>query len=164
MNADRESNRLPLRAGAMLLFAVAIVCVGLGWHSAATSGKNPEAQLRAAQSGAPTSAAPAPTQSSATNSAKVCVINAGTVNGLATVVDDQLKSKGFTTAGITSESNYSQGGFTENTIVYSTPGQKAQAQKIAQALDNDYSVDSRANMASSFTRCAGGVAVVAVRR
>ena len=47
MNADREPNRLPLRAGAMLLFAVAVVFVGLGWHSAATSGNDPEKALEA---------------------------------------------------------------------------------------------------------------------
>ena len=43
MNADREPNRLPLRAGAMLLFAVAVVFIGLGWHSAATSGDGSKA-------------------------------------------------------------------------------------------------------------------------
>lgn len=166
MNAERESNRLPLRAGAMLLFAVAVVFIGLGWHSAATSGSNPEAQLQAAQSSAPTrapsSASPSSSQPQAT--AEICVINAGEVRRLASEVDEQLKGRGFITVGINSQSNYTGGGFTENTIVYSTPPQKAQAEKIAAALDNDYTVDSRARMASSFNRCAGGIAVVAVTR
>ncbi|QTI70243.1 LytR C-terminal domain-containing protein [Gordonia polyisoprenivorans] len=165
MNADRESNRLPLRAGAMVLFAVAIVFVALGWHHAATSGDNPEAQLQAAQSSVPstTSAPASTTSSSATGNARICVINAGTVTGLATEVDEELKGKGFTTIGINAQSNY-DGGFSQNTVVYSSPAQKDQADKIAQALDNDYTVDSRANLGSSFSRCVGGIAVVAVQR
>ncbi|MBE7192215.1 MAG: LytR C-terminal domain-containing protein [Gordonia polyisoprenivorans] len=164
MNADRESNRLPLRAGAMVLFAVAIVFVALGWHHAATSGDNPEAQLQAAQSSVPsTTTAPASTSSSAAGNARICVINAGTVTGLATEVDEELKGKGFTTIGINAQSNY-DGGFSQNTVVYSSPAQKDQADKIAQALDNDYTVDSRANLGSSFSRCVGGIAVVAVQR
>ncbi|RPA57632.1 LytR family transcriptional regulator [Gordonia oryzae] len=164
MNADRESNRLPLRAGAMVLFAVAIVFVALGWHHAATSGNNPEAQLQAAQSSVPsTTSAPASTSSSAAGNARICVINAGTVTGLATEVDEELKGKGFTTIGINAQSNY-DGGFSQNTIVYSSSAQKDEADKIAQALDNDYTVDSRASLGNPFSRCVGGIAVVAVQR
>ena len=64
MNADREPNRLPLRAGAMLLFAVAVVFIGLGWHSAATSGDG----SKAAET---TATAPTTTESSTPTSTSV---------------------------------------------------------------------------------------------
>ncbi|MGW5525029.1 LytR C-terminal domain-containing protein [Gordonia sp. NPDC003950] len=166
MNADRESNRLPLRAGAMLLFAVAIVFVGLGWHSAATANDNPEEQLQAAQSSAPSTTASAPATTSTVNQGNttICVINAGEVTGLAGEVDSQVKAKGYTTEGITSESNYSQGGFSENSIVYSTTAQKPLAQKLNDDLGGEFSVDSRSSLGSGFSRCAGGIAVVVVRQ
>lgn len=168
MNADRESNRLPLRAGAMLLFAVAIVFGALGWHSAATSGDDPEQELQAAQSSVTSTAAATTTAASsssvAQNGVRICTINAGEISGLASEVDDQLKGKGFTTIGISSESNYSQGGFSDNTIVYSTSSQRALAQRINTALDGDYDVDARSSLGSGFSRCAGGIAVVVVTR
>lgn len=168
MNADRESNRLPLRAGAMLLLAVAIVFGALGIHSVATSGNDPEADLRAAQSSAPaTTTSSAATSSSAAASdvtAKVCVINAGEITGLADEVDTELTKQGFTTQGINSESNYSAGGFSDNTIVYSTAGQRSQAQTLNQALGGDYDVDARSALGATFSRCQGGIAVVVVTR
>lgn len=151
----------------MLLFAVAIVFVGLGWHSAATSGNSAQDQLQAAESSAPaTSAAPTPSTSStvAQGDTKICVINAGTTSGLATEVDQQVTAKGFTTIGINSASNYSRGGFNENSILYSTQSQKELADKIDQALGGNYSVESRSALASGFTPCQGGIAVVVVTR
>lgn len=162
MNADRDTNRLPLRAGAMLLFAVAIVFIGLGWHSAATSGNDPEAALQAAQASAPATTSSAPASSTAAASdVKICVVNAGQIAGLAGEVADQLKEKGFTTQ---KPSNYTRGGFSENTIVYSEADQKDEAQKIADALSGDASVESRDNLGSSFAPCQGGIAVVVVSR
>ena len=159
MNADREPNRLPLRAGAMLLFAVAVVFVGLGWHSAATSGNDPETALEAANRQTATTSAPAPTTSSVASNAKlVCVINAGDISGLAQEVTDQLKAQQFRTAR---PQNYTGGGFSENTIFYADDADKAQADKVNQALGGSYSVEERP---SSFTMCRTGIAVIAIER
>ncbi|MFT4125878.1 MAG: LytR C-terminal domain-containing protein [Gordonia sp. (in: high G+C Gram-positive bacteria)] len=176
MNAERETNRLPLRAGAMLLFAVAIVFLGLGWHSAVTSGEDPEAALQAAQSGAPTSSAAAPpttssaTSSAAAHTAKVCVYNASdNIAGLADDVIDALQSAGFSVSnasGPISERNY-PGGFTLNTIVYSTSAQESEAQQIADALRErfpTFELNSRDSLADGFSPCENGIAVVAVTK
>ena len=159
MNADREPNRLPLRAGAMLLLAVAVVFVGLGWHSAATSGQSPDEGLRDAEASVATTSAPATSSATASaGDARLCVINAGSVSGLASEVTDELKAKGFTTAD---PANYNGGSFTENTILYRDSSQKAEAQKVATALGSDASVEQRP---TSFTMCRDGIAVVVVTR
>lgn len=161
MTADREPNRLPLRAGAMLLLAIAIVCIGLGWHSAATSGKDPDAGLEAAQSAQPSTTAAAPSSSASaagSSTTQVCVINAGSVTGLAAKVTDVLKKDGFRTA---LPKNYTGGKFTENTVYYDDDSQKAQAQKVNQALGGDASVEHRP---ATFTECSDGLPVVVVTR
>ncbi len=159
MNADREPNRLPLRAGAMLLLAVAVVFVGLGWHSAATSGQSPDEGLRDAEASVATTSAPATSSATASaGDARLCVINAGSISGLASEVTDELKAKGFTTAD---PANYNGGSFTENTILYRDSSQKAEAQKVATALGSDASVEQRP---TSFTMCRDGLAVVVVTR
>ncbi|WP_039994339.1 LytR C-terminal domain-containing protein [Gordonia otitidis] len=159
MNADREPNRLPLRAGAMLLLAVAVVFVGLGWHSAATSGQSPDEGLRDAEASVATTSAPATSSATASaGDARLCVINAGSISGLASEVTDELKAKGFTTAD---PANYNGGSFTENTILYRDSSQKAEAQKVATALGSDASVEQRP---TSFTMCRDGIAVVVVTR
>ncbi|MFT4043985.1 MAG: LytR C-terminal domain-containing protein [Gordonia sp. (in: high G+C Gram-positive bacteria)] len=156
MNPDREPNRLPLRAGAMVLIAVAIIFVALGWHSAATSGSDPDSGLAAASSSPSPTTAPAAT--STANTARVCVINAGSISGLATEVTKTLKTSGFRTA---SPSNYDGGSFTENTILYDDAAQKAQAKRVAAALGGDASVEERP---SAFTMCRTGIPVVVVTR
>lgn len=171
----RDSDRLPLRAGAMLLLAVAIVFVGLGWHSAASSDSNPEAELQAAaasSSSTPSSAAASSTtggtgstgpsgaagESSASASGPlVCVFNAGTITGLAVEVTDALKAKGYRTSA---PGNLSTSSITENTVFY-TPSQRTQAQQIASDLDGGASIDARP---SAFTQCRGGIAVVVLTR
>ena len=159
MNADREPNRLPLRAGAMLLLAVAVVFVGLGWHSAATLGQSPDEGLRDAEASVATTSAPATSSATASaGDARLCVINAGSISGLASEVTDELKAKGFTTAD---PANYNGGSFTENTILYRDSSQKAEAQKVATALGSDASVEQRP---TSFTMCRDGIAVVVVTR
>lgn len=145
----------------MLLLAVAVVFVGLGWHSAATSGKSPEEGLRDAQASiATTTSTPAASSSATTTSTneRLCVINAGSISGLASEVTDDLKAKGYTTAD---PQNYNGGSFTENTILYRDSSQKADAQKVATALGSDASVEQRP---SSFTMCRDGIAVVVVTR
>ncbi|WP_366943429.1 LytR C-terminal domain-containing protein [uncultured Williamsia sp.] len=173
---DRDSNRLPLRAGAMLLLAVAIVFVGLGWHSAARSDSSPEAQLQAAaasESASPsTTAAPSSSSTSPSTSGTagaagesgasassplVCVYNAGTITGLAVEVTDALKAKGYRTSA---PGNLSTSSITENTVFY-TASQRAQAQQIADDLDGGASIDARP---SAFTQCRGGIAVVVLTR
>lgn len=161
MNADREPSRLPLRAGAMLLLAVAIVFIGLGWHRMATSGNGPEQGLTSAP--APTSASAPPTTGSAETTAasggksKLCVYNAGSVSGLAGDVSDDLKAKGFQMA---KPGNLTSTSITENTIFYDD-GQKSEAEDVATALGGDASVEARP---SSFTRCADGIPVIVVTR
>ncbi|GAA1482199.1 hypothetical protein GCM10009624_26390 [Gordonia sinesedis] len=161
MNADREPNRLPLRAGAMLLFAVAVVFIGLGWHSAATADSDPEAGLEAAarsNSATASATSASPSSSAAAGSTRICVINAGSVSGLAAEVTDDLKQKGFRTAP---PRNYDGGGFTENTIYYDDADQKAEADRVAEALGGDASVEERT---SRFTLCRDGIPVVVVTR
>ena len=163
MNADREPNRLPLRAGAMLLFAVAIVFIGLGWRSAATADSDPEAGLEAAarSNSATASAAPSATagsSSAADGSTRVCVINAGSVSGLAAEVTDNLQQQGFQTA---SPANYDGGGFTENTIYYGDSSERSEAQRVAQALGGDASVEERP---TRFSLCRDGIPVIVVTR
>ncbi|AZG46209.1 LytR C-terminal domain-containing protein [Gordonia insulae] len=159
MNPDREPSRLPLRAGAMLLLAVAIVFIGLGWHSAATSGDDPEQDLKAAQSQvSTTSTATSAASSSPSVSAdtpELCVFNAGSVSGLAGDVTDALKAKGFQTA---EPGNLTTSSVTENTVFYDD-GQKSAADKVAEALGGDASVDPRP---SSFTQCSDGIPVIVV--
>ncbi|MDS1116096.1 LytR C-terminal domain-containing protein [Gordonia westfalica] len=155
MNADREPNRLPLRAGAMMLFAVAVVFIGLGWHSAATSGSEPQATETTATATSTPASTPSSTSASAT-SKRVCVINAGQVSGLASDVSDLLKQKGYTMA---QPGNYTAGGFSENTIFYDTDSDKAQADELAKTLGGTVSVEERP---SSFTRCKGGIPVIVV--
>ncbi len=155
MNADREPNRLPLRAGAMMLFAVAVVFIGLGWHSAATSGSEPQATETTATA-TPTPASTTSSTSASSTAKRVCVINAGQVSGLASDVSDLLKEKGYTMA---QPGNYTAGGFSENTIFYDSDSDKAQADELAKALGGTVSVEERP---SSFTRCKGGVPVIVV--
>ncbi|QMU22322.1 LytR family transcriptional regulator [Gordonia rubripertincta] len=155
MNADREPNRLPLRAGAMMLFAVAVVFIGLGWHSAATSGSEPQATETTATA-TPAPASTTSSTSAVTTTKRVCVINAGQVSGLASDVSDLLKEKGYTMA---QPGNYTAGGFSENTIFYDSDSDKAQAEELAETLGGTVSVEERP---SSFTRCKGGVPVIVV--
>ncbi|MCX2963779.1 LytR C-terminal domain-containing protein [Gordonia aquimaris] len=164
MNADHEPSRLPLRAGAMMLLAVAIVFLGLGWHSAATSGDDPEQELEAAQSQATSattqSSASAATSSSATASAdtpQLCVFNAGSISGLAADITESLQAAGFQTD---EPGNLSTASITENTIFYDT-GQQSAAEEVADALGGDASVDPRP---SSFTQCPDGMPVIVVTR
>ncbi|MGV9709287.1 LytR C-terminal domain-containing protein [Gordonia sp. NPDC003424] len=159
MNPDREPSRLPLRAGAMLLLAVAIVFIGLGWHSAATSGDNPEKALEAAQRQVTTSATTtsAPAASASADKPTLCVFNAGTIAGLAGDVTDQLKAKGYQTE---TPGNLSTSSISENTIFYDD-GQKSAADAVAAALGGDASVDPRP---SAFTECADGIPVIVVTR
>lgn len=161
MNADREPNRLPLRAGAMMLLAVAIVFIGLGWHSAVSNDDDPQADLATAGGTATTTSAPASmTSASPSVSADVpqlCVLNAGSISGLASEVTDDLKAKGFQTA---EPANLATSSITENTIFYDSGQQKA-AEEVAKALGGDASIDERP---SSFTECSDGLPVIVVTR
>ncbi|MBD0863361.1 LytR C-terminal domain-containing protein [Gordonia sp. zg691] len=156
MNADREPNRLPLRAGAMLLFAVAIVFIGLGWHSAATAGNDPQAGEAASTVSPTPSTSAASSSTPASTGKRVCVINAGQVVGLAADVTDLLKAKGYQMA---QPGNYTAGGFSENTVFYDAEADRGQAQEVAEALGGEVSVEERP---SSFTRCKGGIPVIMV--
>ncbi|MDY6809228.1 LytR family transcriptional regulator [Gordonia sp. HNM0687] len=160
MNADHEPSRLPLRAGAMMLLAVAIVFLGLGWHSAATSGDDPERELQDAQSQVATSttqSAASTTASASADTPQLCVFNAGSISGLAADVTESLQAAGFQTD---EPGNLSTASITENTIFYDDDQQSA-AQEVADALGGDASLDPRP---SSFTQCPDGIPVIVVTR
>lgn len=177
MKADREPNRLPLRAGAMLLLAVAVVFIGLGWHSAATNGQE-SAEDKLANAGKsvqtitaqptsekspsakPTSAAPSKSASPSSSvragdSLKLCVLNAGTTGGLAKKVSDELAAKGFAIG--TDPANLSTSSVTENTVFYDEGDDEA-AQKVADEITGA-TIEARP---SAFTKCPGELAVVVV--
>lgn len=173
MKADRENNRLPLRAGAMILFAIAVVFIYLGWHSAATSGKDPEADLvkagqsaQASQPSKATSSDPSSSEAPASSSTeqadgetpKLCVLNAGKVTGLAKEVADSLQGSGFSLG--TEPSNLSTSSISENTIFYDEGGEDA-AKKVADAVPGGASTEARP---SSFTKCPGELVVIVVNR
>ncbi|WP_020105291.1 LytR C-terminal domain-containing protein [Nocardia sp. 348MFTsu5.1] len=157
----------------MLLIAIAVVFIGLGWQSAANSDSDPEDGLEAAQSrqstsaAAPESAAPAssvaastsasPTTSSSIDPSKpqVCVFNAGTVSGLGQTFTKKVDVLGWETA---EPGNLQSASITENTIFY-TPRQKAAAEQLAEDLGGDVSVDPRP---SAFSQCQGGLALIVV--
>lgn len=176
MTPDREPNRLPFRAGAMLLLAVAVVCIGLGWHSAVTTTSSPEADLRAAAasssaSAAPSSSAAASTSasvsgtgssstdpsSSSTSGPLACVYNAGSISGLAVEVTASLKSKGWRVAA---PGNLQSASITENTVFYPS-ALESEADRLVSDLGNDATADLKP---SSFTQCRGGLAVVVITR
>ena len=77
-----------------MLFAVAVVFIGLGWHSAATAGNDaPTTEAATTVSSSPTST-PASTSAASTDK-RLCVINAGQVAGLASDVTDLLEARGY---------------------------------------------------------------------
>ncbi|MGB3303642.1 MAG: LytR C-terminal domain-containing protein [Gordonia sp. (in: high G+C Gram-positive bacteria)] len=171
MNADRETNRLPLRAGAMLLLAIAVVCLGLGIHQLTLKDSAPDAGLIAAESsqasaeasaGSPTAAAsdtattsPSPTVDP--NATELCVLNAGSITGLAGEVGDALTSAGYK---VGEKANLASASITENTIFY-TADQEAEAKKVAESVPGGAALTARPDQ---FTRCPGAIAVVVVSR
>ncbi|WP_246833601.1 LytR C-terminal domain-containing protein [Williamsia sp. 1138] len=164
-----EPPHLPFRAGAMLLLAIAVVFIGLGWHSAATGDSDPEAGLEAAQSRqATSSSSEAPTQSSTTTSAstsrsvdpdrpQVCVFNAGAIGGLGQTYARQVEDLGWDTA---TPANLQSASITENTVFYSA-GQQDAAEQLAEDLGGDVSVDPRP---SAFDQCPRGLPLIVVTR
>ncbi|NMO04166.1 LytR C-terminal domain-containing protein [Gordonia sp. TBRC 11910] len=165
MNADREPNHLPLRAGAMLLLAIAVACIGLGWHSAVTSGKDPEQALDRAGASAPITSTPvtsaAPTSAAASTTVKLCVFNAGSVHGLAREVTDELKAKGYHLA---SPANLTTSSFSENTVFYDSDGDAGNTKAEAQKVAKDMNISAVEERPSSFTQCAYGIPVIVVAR
>lgn len=155
MNSDREPNRLPLRAGAMVLLAVAIVFIGLGWHSAASGDDGaaddvagPVTTAEPTEDGE-TSAAPA-TTSSAPNVPEVCVLNVGNVTGLAGQVAESLNDAGFRATA----DNLPNSSITENTLFYGS-GERDAAEEVAAATGlSEVSVEART---SSVTQCPDGL-------
>lgn len=159
----------------MLLLAVAVVCIGLGWHSAVTTESSPDADLRAAAASSSTtvatpgasagSTAPRSVPGSSTAGASgasrsgplVCVYNAVSVSGLAVEVSSSLESKGWR---VSEPGNLQSASITENTVFYS-PALRSQDELIAADLGGDASTDPRP---SSFTQCRGGLAVVVITR
>lgn len=153
----------------MLLLAVAVVFIGLGWHRAATSGDEGDtASTSVAESTTATptesSAAGGDETSTPASSSKVadaadvgsvCVLNAGTVTGLAGKVSDSLKQSGFDVSGA---ENLSTGSISENTVFYDE-GDEAAAQKVADVVPGGASADPRPAV---FTRCEGEIVVIVV--
>ncbi|MFZ2509957.1 MAG: LytR C-terminal domain-containing protein [Gordonia sp. (in: high G+C Gram-positive bacteria)] len=166
MNPDRENNHLPLRAGAMLLLAVAVVALLLGIKSCSDSGKetahdklagqNVPTETAATSAAATSSAAGSSTAQA--SSITLCVINAGTAKGLAAEVSGELKSAGFTIG--TEPGNLSTATITENTVFYPA-GQEDQAKQVAAAVPGGATTDERP---SAFAPCAGEIAVIVVNK
>lgn len=168
MNADREPNRLPLRAGAMLLLAVAVVFLFLGINSCSASNqesahdklaeagqsaqaKDPSASAKPASSSAPKpSAAPV-------DGPKVCVLNAGTTTGLAKKVGDALTSAGFALG--TAPGNLSTASIDENTVFFGAGDEEA-AKKVAAAVPGGAEASPRPDV---FTKCPGELVVIVVK-
>lgn len=160
---------LPLRAGAMLLLAIAVVCIGLGWHSAVTGDADPEAGLEAAASRQPSSsqvesAAPTSTSTSTSTSAsvdpdrpEVCIFNAGTISGLGQTYKKRVEDLGWATATPT---NLQSASITENTVFY-TSGQQQEAEQLAEDLGGEVSVDPRP---AAFDECSDGLPLIVVTR
>ncbi|MFT3716704.1 MAG: LytR C-terminal domain-containing protein [Gordonia sp. (in: high G+C Gram-positive bacteria)] len=165
MKADREPNRLPLRAGAMVLFALAVVFLFLGLFSVFSGGDDPKDDL--AKEGTATSASAAPSSAAASSAdkpkvdasdvPKLCVLNAGTTTGLAKEVGDKLTAAGFALG--TTPSNLSTSSVTENTIFYDA-GDEAAAKKVADAVPGGADTTPRPEQ---FTRCPGELVVVVVQ-
>lgn len=143
----------------MLLLAVAVVFIGLGWHHAVTSGDDSKPRLSdsdastvataPAQPDASTGESSAPSSSRAVDAANVgsmCVLNAGTITGLAADVTKTLEAAGYEVA---STSNLSTASISENTIFY-TEGREAAAKKVAESVPGGASVDPRP---SAFSTC-----------
>lgn len=154
----------------MLLLAIAVVFIGLGWHSAATSGEDASSDLEAAGRNAQTSAEQAPSTGSAKSAApssspvsgaekvgSVCVLNAGTVTGLAGDVSEALKSKGFEVSGA---ENLQTSSISENTIFYGE-GEEDAAKTLAEAVPGEASPEPRP---AAFSKCQGQLAVVVITR
>lgn len=144
----------------MLLLAVAVVFIGLGWHSAATAGDNPQSDLASAGQSTPpasTVSSSAPSSAASASAVRLCVFNAGSVSGLASEVTDELKAKGYRTAA---PGNIESSSITENTVFYDDDTQ-SEAEKVAKDLSGDASVDPRP---SSFTQCRDGIPVIVVTR
>ncbi|GAA3027110.1 LytR C-terminal domain-containing protein [Gordonia defluvii] len=162
MTTERDTNRLPLRAGAMLLLAVAIVFFGLGAHRLATGSTNQAGPVAAPSAPRPSGATP-PSEavadtSVAASSTKVCVVNAGSVSGLAGSVTEQLKTKGYKTA---EPANMLSSTLNENTIFY-RPGTEVAAKQVATDLGGGYSVEPRPSNSLKLPACADGVLVIAI--
>lgn len=172
MSAEKETNRLPFRAGAMLLAAIAVVCIGLGIHQLTSGGDDPEAGLKAASQSAEAAAesekqaSPTTETSAASESNKpelaadtpvLCVLNAGKVTGLAADVSKELADQGYT---VDETSNLQSASVSENTIFY-TPDQEEAAKKVAELVPGGATLDERPD---AFTRCLGQLAVVVVSR
>lgn len=119
----------------MLLLAVAVVCIGLGWRSAVTKNdSNPVTTVStgAVSETAATSTAPATTSTAASSVSPaagppVCVFNAGTTKGLARKVADQLQAAGWKIQLVT---NLSTSSISDNTLFYSS-SQARYADKLA---------------------------------
>ncbi len=171
-DAPQPKGRPPYRAGAMVLLAVAIVAIGLGWRSAATSGDKPDALQEAAdrattsQQAPPPSSAPASTPAPSSSapppadgdrSAAVCVLNNGTVTGKAARVAAELKAKGWKDV---EARNLSSRSISELTIVYDTAAQKA----VAETLSKDLGGGSVETRDGNFDTCRGKVTAIIVDR
>ncbi len=152
----------------MLLLAIAVVFIGLGWHSAASGDDDPASDL--ANAGTSASATETPsgpatkktstppsTAADAGDVGSMCVLNAGTQTGLAGDVADALKAAGYTVSGA---ANLSTGSISENTIFYDE-GKETAAKKVAESVPGGADVTARP---AAFTKCPGELAVVVVTK
>lgn len=159
---DPRSNPLqPTRLAAFVLFAVAVVAIGLGVltlvnapthdavadraHGSGVSSGHPATSSATASSTQPVSSssaaatvpvpvgAPADGQAPAVSTVEVRVYNNGTIKGLATCAANDFRQSGFT---VTEVGNYSQsqGVIPTSTVYYSpsVPGEQQAAEQLGQ--------------------------------
>ena len=149
----------------MLLLAVAVVFIFLGAREATRGDDSPADDLKAAGNsqpaattpaeGATTSAAPSSSKPDVEGVPSMCVLNAGTVTGLAGDVSEALKAAGF---DVSATENLQTSSISENTVFYG-PGEQEAAEKVAAAVPGGASADPRP---AAFTRCSGELAVIVV--
>ena len=178
----RDNAHLPLRAGAMLLLSIAVVFIGLGWHSAVIGDSDPEAGLQAAQSRQSTSTAPpsAAPQAPATNTSSVQATTSASPRRRrpprwSPVVPRSVSSmpapsavwarrsprRSKTWAGRPRNRPICNRRASPRTPSSTPPGRRAAAEQLAEDLGGNVSVDPRP---SAFSQCQGGLPLIVVTR
>lgn len=145
----------------MLLLAVAVVCIGLGWHSASSKSSNPVTTATTdTLTTAPSTTVPTTSASSTANAANrpaVCVFNAGTTKGLARKVADELEAAGWK---IQEVSNLQTSSITDNTVFYNRKQTQYIADLVSTVTASKEEMDERTPALSSCPDSAIALVVV----
>ncbi|MGL4306715.1 MAG: LytR C-terminal domain-containing protein [Mycobacteriaceae bacterium] len=152
-----EPSRLPFRAMAMVLLAMAILFGGLGWNSLVSRDGETLESAEAASSTKPStsSAIPAPPVTSTfTVKSTVQVYNNSTVTGLAAATAQKITQAGWT---VSDTGNYKETNVSVTTVYYgSASGERESALQIAEKLG----VKAEPRFAELLTKPAGVIVIV----